>query len=149
MQKSFATLKEFLCPNDNQQITTLCTHGGEEITFLAQCELNTINLQHQDENTLTSLCEACANVTGTKCQKNKEAIKHWTHDGFTGLLNPAFNRLESLQNSTVVRMCVADAVAILSLAENSSTTGKRLQMPAAASAFDSQPDGNVNRSDLV
>ena len=149
VHKSFMTLKEFLCPKDSKQITTLHTHGGDENEFLSHCKLSAINLQHQDEDTLKSLCGACANVMGTKCQKNKEAIEHWIHDEFTSLPHPAFNQLGSLQNSTVVHMCVANVVAILTLAENSLTTSKRSQMPLTATLFDSQPIGSVDSSDLV
>jgi len=130
-------------------MTTLHACGGDENKFLSQCKLSAINLQHQDEGTLKYSCDAHANLMGTKCQKNKEAIKCWIHDGFTSLLNPAFNRSESLQNSTVVRMCVANVVAILTLAENSLTTSKRSQMPLTATLFDSQPIGSVDSSDLV
>ena len=149
VQTSFATLKEFLCPNGNQQMTTLCTHGSNEHNFLAKCNLQATNLQHQEENALKSLCSECTCITGRSCQKNTDAVKHWIHNGFFHLLNPVANWLESLQNSTVARMCVANAVAILTLTENSSTTGKRSQTPEAATAFDSQPVGSVDSSDSV
>ena len=126
VQKSFTTLKNFLCPNDKQQSTTLHVHRGEENAFLAQHKLNSTNLQHQNEDNLTSLCDACAKVTGKKCQKNKNAIKCWVCNGFIGVLNPAFDRVVSLQNSTAMHMCIADTVAILTLAENRPGGGKEM-----------------------
>ena len=123
---SFTTLKKFLCPGDKKQSTILHTHGGDESAFLAQCKLNSIDLQHQDEDNLTSLCDARAKVTGEKCQKNKNAIEHWVHDGFICVLNPDVDQVVSLQNSTAIRMCVADAMAILTLAENGSGRGKEM-----------------------
>ena len=124
VKEAFTSLQAFLCPGNVDQVTPLCTHGGEESTFLAQCGLSSKNLQDQDEDDSMSLCEACLRITSQHCRKNKQAINCWTHDGFIDILNKNFDRLASLQNSTAIRICVADAMATLRLAEAEQGSGQ-------------------------
>ena len=117
VEEAFTSLKAFLRPGNTDQTMQLCTCGGEESNFLAHYGISSKNLQDQDEDNLTSLCEAHSRATSKQCCKNKQAINCWTCDGFIDILNKNFDRLASLQNSTAIRICAADAMAILQLAE--------------------------------
>ena len=48
-----------------------------------------------------------------------------------------------------MQICVADVLAILTLAENSRTIGDRLQKPPVATAVDFQPNSGADSADLV
>ena len=104
----------------------LHTCDRDEHTFLAKCDLNSKNLQCQDDDNSMSSCEECTKVTGEQCQKNKHAINHWVHDGFIDILNPDVDRVASLQNSTAIHVCVADAMAMLTLAEEKPGGGQEM-----------------------
>ena len=117
VEEAFTSLKAFLCPGNADQTMQLHNCGGEESNFLAHCGLSSKNLQDQDKDALMSLCDAHSRTTSQNCEKNKQAINCWMHNGFIDVLNNSFDRLASLQNSTAIWICVADAMAILRLAE--------------------------------
>ena len=124
VDEAFTSLKAFLRPGNADQTMQLHTCGGEESNFLANYGISSKNLQDQDEDTLLSLCDACSRTTNQHCRKNKQAINYWIHDGFIDVLNKSFDRLASLQNSTAIRICAADAMAVLRLAEAEQGSGQ-------------------------